>query len=113
MRIILASLSTLSLALILTLLARAVSHRVGLVAAPRQDRWHQRPTPTLGGAAIYLAFMMGFAVLGPRLSGVYAILAASTVLFLTGLVDDTIHIKPYAKLVLQMVASATLVFFGL
>jgi UDP-GlcNAc:undecaprenyl-phosphate GlcNAc-1-phosphate transferase len=34
-------------------------------------------------------------------------------LFVTGLVDDLIHIKPYTKLVLQMIAATTLVFFGL
>ncbi|MEK6320335.1 MAG: hypothetical protein AABN33_01495 [Acidobacteriota bacterium] len=113
MRILLASFSTLLLGLILTLIARAASHRVGLVAAPRQDRWHQKPTPMLGGAAIYAAFVIGFLVFAPKVPGAYAILAAATLLFLTGLVDDAVRIKPYAKLVIQMIAAATLVYFGL
>lgn len=113
MRIILASFSTLLLGLVLTLIARAASHRVGLVAAPRLDRWHQKPTPMLGGVAIYIAFAAGFLVFAPRHSSAYAILAAGTLLFLTGLVDDAIHIKPYTKLVLQLIAAATAVFFGL
>jgi len=101
------------LSLILTLIARAASPRVGFVAAPRQDRWHQKPTAMLGGAAIYVAFVIGYLTFAPKLAGAYAILAAGTLLFLTGLVDDIVHIKPYAKLVLQMIASATIVFFGL
>ena len=113
MRIILASFFTLLFGLILTLIARAASHRVGLVSAPRQDRWHQKPTPMLGGAAIYFSFVIGFLIFAPRLPGTYAILGAGTLLFGTGLVDDVIHIRPYAKLVLQMIAAATLVFFGL
>ena len=113
MRIILASFSTLLLGLILTLIARAVSPRVGLVAAPRQDRWHQKSTPILGGVAIYIAFVIGFLVFAPRLPGAYVILAAATLLFLTGLVDDVVHIKPYTKLVLQLIAASTAVFFGL
>jgi UDP-GlcNAc:undecaprenyl-phosphate GlcNAc-1-phosphate transferase len=113
MRIVLAGLSTLLLGVLLTLIARAASHRVGMVAAPREDRWHQRPTPMLGGVAIYAAFVIGFLVFAPKLPGAYAILAAATLLLLTGLVDDAIHIKPYAKLVFQMIAAATLVFFGL
>ena len=113
MRIILASLSTLLLGLILTLIARAVSHRVGLVAAPRTDRWHEKPTPMMGGVAIYLSFVVGFLVFAPKLPATYAILGSGTLLFLTGLVDDAIHIKPYTKLVLQMIAATTLVFFGL
>ena len=113
MRIIIASFSTLLLGVALTLIARAASHRVGMVAAPRNDRWHQQPTPLLGGVAIYATFVIGFLVFAPKLPGTYAILAGATLLFLTGLVDDAIHIKPYAKLVLQMIAAATLVFFGL
>ena len=113
MRIVLASLFTLLLGLVLTILARSASHRVGLVAAPRRDRWHQKPTAMLGGVAIYFSFVLGFLVFAPKLPQTYAILGAATLLFATGLVDDIIHIKPYAKLVLQLIAAATVVFFGL
>jgi UDP-GlcNAc:undecaprenyl-phosphate GlcNAc-1-phosphate transferase len=113
MRIILASVSTLALGLFLTVVARSASHRFGLVAKPRQDRWHQKPTALLGGVAIYFAFVVGFLIFAPKHPSTIAILGGATLLFVTGLVDDAIHIKPYAKLVLQLIASATLVFFGL
>ena len=113
MRIILGSCSTLLLGLFLTILARSASHRVGLVAAPRADRWHQKPTAMMGGVAIYIAFLIGFLVFAPKHQHTWAILGGATLLFATGLVDDAIHIKPYVKLVLQLIASATLVFFGL
>jgi UDP-GlcNAc:undecaprenyl-phosphate/decaprenyl-phosphate GlcNAc-1-phosphate transferase len=113
MRIILGSCSTLLLGLFLTILARSASHRVGLVAAPRKDRWHQKPTAMMGGVAIYIAFLIGFLIFAPKQQHTLAILGGATLLFVTGLVDDVIHITPYAKLVLQLIASATLVFFGL
>ncbi|HWN98994.1 MAG TPA: hypothetical protein VNS63_06945 [Blastocatellia bacterium] len=113
MRIIVASLSTFVLAIALTALARVVSPRVGLVAAPRQDRWHSKPTPLLGGLAIYLAFVAGFCFFAPRGSGAYAILTGGTLLVVTGLVDDIVHIKPYTKLVFQLIAASILVYFGL
>ncbi|MEK6303091.1 MAG: hypothetical protein AABO41_20455 [Acidobacteriota bacterium] len=113
MRIAFASLSTLMLAIALTALARVVSKRVGLVAAPRQDRWHSTPTPLLGGLAIYAAFLAGFLVFGPRTTGAYAILGGGTLLVITGLVDDILHIKPYTKLVFQLIAASILVYFGL
>ncbi|HTG14836.1 MAG TPA: hypothetical protein VK747_06170 [Blastocatellia bacterium] len=113
MRIIVASASTLLLAIALTALARVISPRVGLVAAPRQDRWHSKPTPLLGGLAIYLAFVAGFCFFGPRTTGAYAILAGGTLLVITGLVDDILHIKPYTKLVFQLIAASILVYFGL
>ena len=113
MRIVVASVSTLVLAIVLTALARVVSPRVGLVAAPRRDRWHSAPTPLLGGVAIYLAFVAGFGFFGPRTTGAYAILAGGTLLVITGLVDDILHIKPYTKLVFQLIAASILVYFGL
>jgi UDP-GlcNAc:undecaprenyl-phosphate GlcNAc-1-phosphate transferase len=113
MRIIVASSSTLLLSIALTALARVVSPRIGLVAAPRQDRWHSKPTPLLGGVAIYLAFVAGFCFFGPRTTGAYAILAGGTLLVITGLVDDILHIKPYTKLVFQLIAASILVYFGL
>jgi UDP-GlcNAc:undecaprenyl-phosphate GlcNAc-1-phosphate transferase len=57
--------------------------------------------------------VLGFLIFAPKLPQTYAILGAATLLFATGLVDDVIHIKPYAKLVLQLIAAATVVFFGL
>jgi UDP-GlcNAc:undecaprenyl-phosphate/decaprenyl-phosphate GlcNAc-1-phosphate transferase len=113
MRIIAASICTLLFGLILTRILRSLANRVGLVAAPRQDRWHKKPTPLLGGVAIYAAFVIGYCILAPKLASVVPILAAGTLLFFTGLVDDIVRIKPYAKLVIQLIASAILVYFGL
>src|SRR5215813_8465011 len=113
MRIVLASTFTLLLGIVLTIIARSASHRVGLVASPRKDRWHSKPTPLLGGVAIYFAFLIGVVEGAQITSSTYAILGDRTLLFITGLIDDAIHIKPYAKLVIQLIASAALVFFGL
>lgn len=113
MRIVVASVSIFSLAIVLTVLASVVSRKVGLVATPRRDRWHSKPTPLLGGVAIYLAVVAGFYLFGPKTSGSYAILAGGTLLVITGLVDDIVHIKPYTKLVFQLIAASILVYFGL
>jgi UDP-GlcNAc:undecaprenyl-phosphate GlcNAc-1-phosphate transferase len=101
------------LGLILTRIVRTLAERVGLVAAPRQDRWHKKATPLLGGVAIYTAFVIGYAIFAPKLSSTVPILVAGTLLFFTGLVDDIIRIKPYAKLVIQLMAAAMIVYFGL
>ena len=113
MRIILVSLCTLLFGLILTILARRTAHRTGLVAAPRQDRWHSKPTAMLGGVAIYAAFIIGYAFFLPNLPASYPIIAGGSLLFFTGLIDDINPIKPYAKLVIQLIAAAMAVYFGL
>jgi UDP-GlcNAc:undecaprenyl-phosphate GlcNAc-1-phosphate transferase len=84
-----------------------------MMAKPRADRWHGRPTALLGGVGIYLAFMAGYALLGPRQAAGYPILIGGSLLFFTGLVDDRIQIKPYTKLILQLIAAAIAVYMGL
>lgn len=113
MRIFVASFCTFVLALVLTALARKAARRMGLVAAPRQDRWHQKPTALLGGVAIYVAFVLGYVMFMPKLPASYAILAGGSLLFITGLVDDIRPIKPYAKLIIQLIAASMVVYFGL
>src|SRR5256885_8928442 len=93
------------LALILTPLVRAFARRFGFIAVPKTDRWHKKPTAMLGGAAIWLSVIIISAAFS--LYGTYGkwILLASTFLFLVGLVDDLIHIKPYQKLIGQFLGS--------
>jgi UDP-GlcNAc:undecaprenyl-phosphate GlcNAc-1-phosphate transferase len=108
-----AILCSLLCGLALTFAVREVARRAGVVAAPREDRWHQKPTALLGGVAIYVTFVAGYFCFSSRLPVIYPILAASTLLFVVGLVDDLRPIKPYAKLILQLIAAAVVVYFGL
>jgi UDP-GlcNAc:undecaprenyl-phosphate GlcNAc-1-phosphate transferase len=104
--------STLVLGIVLTLVVRSVTRRKGIIAAPRKDRWHQKPTAMLGGIAIYLAFAVGYLLFGPTLPNFYPILLAASLLFVAGLLDDLYQLKPYTKLIAQVIASATVVYFG-
>ncbi|HEY8461041.1 MAG TPA: hypothetical protein VIM99_11705 [Blastocatellia bacterium] len=105
--------ATAALSLIFTYLVRRGAHRLGIVAAPRKDRWHSRPTALMGGIAIYFAFVIGCFIFAPELSRAYPILIAATLLFGVGVVDDIRPLKPYAKLVMQVVAASIVVFSGL
>jgi UDP-GlcNAc:undecaprenyl-phosphate GlcNAc-1-phosphate transferase len=113
MQVLAGSIVALLLAVVFTLLVRKFAHARGIVAAPRQDRWHSKPTALLGGIAIYAAFMTGYLLFGAEDKRVYAILAAGTLMFITGLIDDLTNIKPYTKLVVQLIAAASIVYLGL
>lgn len=108
-----ASVVTLLLSVLFTLLTRRLARRIGAVVEPKRNRWHSRPTAMLGGVAIYAAFMVGYLLCAPKLSAAYPIIAAASLLFVAGLVDDLLEIKPYTKLVVQLVAATTAVYFGL
>ncbi len=104
---------SVALALIFTPLVRAVARRLGMVAKPKTDRWHKKPTAMLGGVAIWLSVVISFLVFLPDTTYGWRILIASTFLFLVGLVDDILHIKPYQKLVGQIMAAAYVTYYGL
>jgi UDP-GlcNAc:undecaprenyl-phosphate/decaprenyl-phosphate GlcNAc-1-phosphate transferase len=104
---------TAGLGLMFTYLVRQGAHWLGIVAAPRRDRWHSRPTALMGGIAIYLAFVIGCLVFAPDLSRAYPILIAATLLFGVGIIDDLRQLKPYVKLVMQVVSASIVVFSGL
>ena len=41
---------------------RQLSHRLGKDVKPREDRWHKRPTATLGGIGIFSAFLLSLLI---------------------------------------------------
>jgi UDP-GlcNAc:undecaprenyl-phosphate/decaprenyl-phosphate GlcNAc-1-phosphate transferase len=112
-RTLLAFATAFALATILTPLVRAFARRIGMVAVPKTDRWHKKPTAMLGGAAIWLTVVICYFFFIPRTVYGTQILLASTFLFFVGLVDDLIHIKPYQKLIGQILGSAFVVYYGL
>jgi len=112
-RTLLAIAASFCLALILTPLVRAVARRVGFVAAPKTDRWHKKPTAMLGGVAIWLSVALISSFFSLQITYGKQILLASTFLFLVGLVDDLIHVKPYQKLIGQILGAAYVVYYGL
>lgn len=112
-RTLLAVAASFCLALILTPLVRAFARRFGFVAVPKTDRWHKKPTAMLGGTAIWLSVVITCLAFSLQTTYGKFILLASTLLFLVGLVDDLIHIKPYQKLIGQILGSAYVVYYGL
>ncbi|MDM8525593.1 glycosyl transferase [Desulfococcaceae bacterium HSG8] len=116
------------LCLILTPLVRYIAIRKDWIAYPRKERWHEKPTAMTGGIAIYLsmavplAFTADFSTILPhiirspdhiRLPSIEATAGIGmTLLFILGLLDDFIHIKPHTKLVGQILVASMVTFLG-
>ena len=98
---------------ILTFGVRAAARRYGFVAKPKSDRWHKRPTAMLGGVAIFVTTLILYAAVVPKTIDSILVVAGSTFLFLVGLVDDVLNIKPYQKLIGQLIGATFIVGFGL
>ena len=106
-------LASVLVAALLTYAVRGVASKYGFVAKPKSDRWHKRPTAMLGGSAIFLTTLLGYAAFLPKTTEFNVVMAASSFLFIVGLLDDLLNIKPYQKLVGQLIGAAIVVGFGL
>lgn len=116
------------LCLALTPLVRRLATKKGWIAHPSEERWHRKPTALMGGVAIYLAvslpllFAADFVSLFSSLTNSTAAgnsrsIAATlwmgmSLLFLLGLIDDFISIKPHTKLVGQILVASLTTFLG-
>lgn len=124
------------LALILVPVARRLGERFGFMDAVHPDKIHTKPMVRCGGAGIVAAFCCtlfgGLALLhfqGPRgwlpgsladhvpnipsvLPRLATVMGGALMLFVVGLIDDRINLRPSVKLGFQLLAGAILVAGG-
>lgn len=115
--------------LLLTPFVKLMARKKKWLAHPKEERWHKKPTALFGGIAIYLSFSLALLpyvdlkafmphIMERGLSPVpvpsiiSVIWLGGTLLFLLGLIDDFLHIKPHSKLVGQILVSALIVYLG-
>jgi UDP-GlcNAc:undecaprenyl-phosphate GlcNAc-1-phosphate transferase len=67
----------------------------------------------LGGVAIFTATNLIYLLLVPKTPESLVIIAGSSILFLVGLIDDLLHIKPYQKLIGQIIGVTIIIGYGL
>lgn len=99
-------------ALALAPLAIRLALKFHIVDIPNQRKVHSKPTPRIGGLAIYAAFVVGALLLGAYTRQVAAVLVAGSIVFFTGFLDDIKDISPKLKLLGQVIASLVLVWAG-
>ena len=98
-----------------TPITRRLAFHFGVLDQPSVRKVHQRPTPLLGGLAIYGALVLALVFFSPPFYLVEfgAILAGTTWLVLVGFVDDRQGLQPLVKMVGQIIAAAVLIAAGI
>jgi UDP-GlcNAc:undecaprenyl-phosphate GlcNAc-1-phosphate transferase len=106
--------SALILAIGGTPVMRQVALRLGVIDAPAARKIHTGPVPLLGGAAIYVAFIIALLFFGDRryISEVVGIFVGATLMSLMGVVDDKWGLGSYVKLGGQLLAAGILIYSG-
>lgn len=119
------ALASFILSLCLTPLARNLAWWFGLVDQPDQIRKiHVAPTPRLGGVAIFTSVLCAYALLlMVRLNSgqivwadlplVTRLVPAVAIVFAVGLFDDIVTLRPWLKLMAQLVAAIYAWFCGI
>lgn len=83
-----------------------------LVDKTTRRKIHERDVPTMGGAGIYAAFMITLLLFGSyeQLATHRVELLTISVMFVVGLRDDLIELKPVSKLIAQLVPAFLLIY---
>ena len=95
-----------------TPLVRLLARRVGALSYPKDDRWHTRPVPTLGGLAIFLGTVASLAASGHQDPALLAVVVAGSGMFTLGVVDDFLHLQPSTKLTGQIAVACVVIMLG-
>ncbi len=106
--------SALLLAIGVTPLMRRLALQTGTVDKPAARKIHASPVPLLGGAGIYLAFILVLLFFGDRdyINQTIGIFAGATLMSLMGALDDRWGLGSYIKLLGQLLAAGLLVYSG-
>ncbi len=98
-------------------LTKKIAVHVNAIDLPSERRVHTKPTPRLGGLAIYASFLLGYMFYGDLSVQMLSILIASFFLVMIGLFDDIKSddmksIKSRYKLLVHIFVAAIVVFYG-
>ena len=100
---------------------RWLAPRIGAVAKPGPRSVHTYPTPTLGGAAMFLGFLAAIATASQisqfdemfdSSSEPMGVILAAGIMFVVGALDDLRDVSPPAKVAGQVLSGSTLSLLG-
>jgi UDP-GlcNAc:undecaprenyl-phosphate GlcNAc-1-phosphate transferase len=136
---VLCFLTAFTLSMLLTIASKRIATRTGLIAYPKDNRFHKRVVPMGGGIAIFFTMLIlcisaivfievlvrdgttslfgrdfelyieGFA---GRIHELLLILACAAVLFVLGMWDDFRNLKPFRKLAIEFAAAFMVAYFA-
>ena len=91
-----------------------LARQVGAVAWPDGERHlHQRPTPRLGGLALFAGFGLAVAVFGSSLDVRWQVVGVCAAITVAMAIDDILNLPPWTKLTLEVGAGVLVAATGI
>ena len=96
-----------------TPMVRKLAIKIGAVDIPKDDRRvHTEAMPFLGGIAIFASVVITVLLFLPLDRSTFAILMGSTLIVMSGILDDLRDLSPKKKLAFQIAAAVVLIIGG-
>ncbi len=93
---------------------RLLAFRIGAIDIPLDERrMHHKPTPRIGGLAIFAGFMVATLVFCEPSAELYAIWIGGAILVVLGIIDDIFRLSAWIKLLVQLCVAGIAVCFGM
>lgn len=89
-----------------------IANHIGALDYPNERKVHKKPMPLLGGLMMFFGFLFGYMFFAPENTQMLAILIASVVVIITGMIDDIKPLKAKHKLIGQIIAALIITFYG-
>lgn len=100
------------ISLVLTPIVKKIGLAINAYALENARTVHHGKIVRIGGVAMYLAFIIGMTIFVHPDSTFNAIIIGALLVFLAGLLDDLIDLKPIIKFCLQLIAAIYVVVVG-
>ncbi len=96
----------------LTPILKKIAYKLEIYAEMNERTIHTKPIARVGGVAIYVAFIITMAMFVKVDNSLNGVLIGGTIMFIGGLIDDMMNLKPKYKLLFQCLAAIILIWFG-
>jgi UDP-GlcNAc:undecaprenyl-phosphate GlcNAc-1-phosphate transferase len=96
-----------------TPIVAALAARTGFYDMPAGYKGHARPTPYLGGLAVFAGIMVAASTLGGEAARFAPLMAGAGALLALGTLDDGVPVAPLWRLFAELLVAIALTWFGL
>lgn len=111
--ILYAFLLALLIVLILTPIVMKLAKKYGFMDIPKDNRRvHKKPIPLAGGLAMYISSIIAIVVFIGISKEIIGLIIGSTIIVISGLIDDKKGLSPKKKILFQLLASFCLILGG-
>ena len=99
---------------LLSPVVKSFAYKIGAIDVPKDARrMHKKPTPRLGGLAIFLGFILSVLLfVRPIDTQLRGILLGSVIIVVLGVVDDSAPLRASFKFLVQIAAALVAVYHG-